>query len=308
MIITGQFADFYGKTMLPALRQIVWTKFNEYPEQWSQFVRSETSTRSIEQFSQVSGVGLFSKLTEGQPVGYDQPVQGFKSTFVHTRYGLGVKVSQDTIEDDQHGLVAEAHADLGRSCRESIEIDVASIFNNGFDGTNYPGPDGKALFASDHPLIKAGGSQSNLLSVAADLDVSSLQLALTDFETMKDSAGRRIRMPLPRLVVHPSNRWNAAEILKGDMRSDTANHTINAFKYAEGGNMMEFKVWQYLTDPDAWFLCGSPRDTKIAVFWRRKPYSKADFDFDTETGKFAMRYKKSQGWWDFYGVYGTPGA
>ena len=31
-------------------------------------------------------------------------------------------------------------------------------------------------------------------------------------------------------------------------------------------------------------------------------------DFDTETAKTAMRYKKSHGWFDFYGVYGTPGV
>ncbi len=306
MMIRGNFSDFFLETMLPALNQLIWNRFKQYPEQYSKVFDVQTSDRAIEQTSQVSGMGLFAPINEGGPVRYDQPVQGFDKTFIHSRFGLGFKVSQDLVEDDKMGLVAKMARELGRSCRETIELDAVSVFNNGFSG-GPTGPDGKVLFASDHPLVKSGGTQSNLLSVAADLDVISLQLALTDFETQRDSSGKLVHVPCRNLVIAPANRWNVMEILKGTMRADTANNTINAFKYAEDGTPEPF-IWRYLTDPDAWFLTAAPSETGLIWFWRRKPYTKGDVDWDTETGKTAMRYRKSHGWSDFYGVYGTPGA
>lgn len=306
MMIRGNFSDLFLQTMLPALNALIWNRYKQYPEQFSQVFDVQTSDRSIEQTSQVSGLGLFSSINESGPVRYDQPVQGFDKTFVHTRFGLGFKASQDLVEDDKFGLIAKMAKELGRSCRESIELDAVSTFNNGFSGS-YLGPDGQPLFSASHPLVKSGGVQSNILAVPADLDVVSLQLAMTDFETMRDSSGKLVHVPCRRMIIHPSNRWNAMEILKGTMRSDTANNTVNAFKYAEDGVPEPF-IWRYLTDPDAWFLAANPSETGLVWFWRRKPYTKGDFDFDTETGKTAMRYRKSHGWSDFYGVYGTPGA
>jgi hypothetical protein len=251
-------------------------------------------------------MGLFGALSEGEPVKYDKPVQGYDSTFTHTRFGLGYKVSQDVIEDDKIGLVAKMARELGRSGQYSIQIQAASVLNNAFSGS-YLGPDGVCLCSASHPLVKSGGLQSNLLSSPADLDVTSLELALTDFETQRDSSGKLIHVPCKKIIVAPVNRWNVHEILKSTKRSDTANNTDNAFKYAQDGMPDPF-IYPFLTDPDAWFLSGEPQDTGLVWFWRRRPYTKGDVDFDTETGKSAMRYKCSFGWHDSAGVYGTPGA
>jgi phage major head subunit gpT-like protein len=161
MIIRGNFSDFYLSTMLPALNSVIWNRYNQYPEQYSEIFRVETSTRSIEQYGEVSGVGLFLPISEGEPVRYDQGVQGFNSTFTHSRFGLGVKFSQDVIEDDKIGLVTKQHKELARSSRETLEIAGASTFNNGFSGS-FLGPDGVPLFSASHPLVKSGGVQNNL--------------------------------------------------------------------------------------------------------------------------------------------------
>jgi hypothetical protein len=265
-----------------------------------------TSTRAIEQFTQVSGVGLFSEIGEGEGVNYDQPIQGFDKTFRHRKWGNGFKATQELIEDEQWGLIRKTASDLALAGRESIEIEVWSDFNNAFD-TNYTGPDGKALCVTDHPLVKAGGVQSNALSVAADLDVVSLQLLLTLYETMKSSTGRFIHVPAKNLVVAPANRWTAYELTKSGMRPDTANNAVNATAYAEDGMPVPLVV-PYLTDPDAWFLTAPPAETGLVFFWRRKPYTKQWVEDPTETACTAVRYRLSHGWTDFYGVAGTPGA
>jgi len=307
VIIRGQFSDFFNETMLPALRATLWNEYDAYPTQFTEIFQIETSTRSIEQYSGVTGLGLFREIEEGEGISFDSPLQMFDKTFKHKRYGLGFKVSQDVVEDDKISLVTKQTKELAMSAKETQEIDAASTFNNAFTAASYAGPDGKALCASDHPLIKSGGSQSNILSVAADLDHTSLELALTDFEMMRDASGRLRHVPVKRVVVAPQNRFNVHEILKSVMRSDTANNTTNGLKYATDGMPDPF-VWRYLTDPDAWFLTSAPGRSGLVWFWRRKPYTKAGTDDLTETGRFMMRYRKSHGFYTFYGVYGTPGA
>ena len=55
------------------------------------------------------------------------------------------------------------------------------------------------------------------------------------------------------------------------MRSDTANHTINAFKNRV--NMPGFDeifLWEFLSDPDAWFICADPVDTELRWYGPRE--------------------------------------
>lgn len=307
MMIRGQFSDFFMGTMLPALNAKIWQSFRQKPLMYKRLYQVETSTRSIEQHSQVSGVGLMAEIPETGEVRMDQPVQGFDALFTHRKYGLGIETSRDLVEDDKIGLVRRGAVELGYSANETIEWDAASTFNNAFS-SSFAGPDGQPLCSLNHPLLKAGGVQANRLSTDADLDVDSLELALTDWETMRRSNGHQISLPTPRLLVPPALRWRGHELLKGKLRSDTANNTVNAFQYGESGAVDEIMVWSKLTDPDAWFLVAPPEHTGLVWYWRVKPYTRGFFDDKTERGGTILRYRKSQGFTDFYGVFGSPGA
>lgn len=307
MIIRGNFSDFFFETALPAMRAIVRNQYKLKRKMYRDIFDIDTSDRSIEQFSQMSGVGLAAEITEAGEVRTDQPVQGFDSLFKHRKFGLAVEMSQDMVEDDKWGLVRQITTDLADAVDETIEIDAASTLNNAFSGS-FLGPDAVALCSASHPQVKAGGVQSNILSVPADLDVTSLELALTDWETLKRSNGYHASLPTPRLLAAPANRWNAHEMLKGSWRSDTANRTINAFQHGENGPIDQILIWAKLTDPDAWFLLAPPAQTGLKWFWRRRPYQQGFADDRTERGGNAIRYKKSHGWNDYLGVYGTPGA
>lgn len=309
MLVRGQFRDFYLESMLPALERVIWNRYKRSAQVWPRiFDQASGATGGIFQTSQLSGVGNFRKITESADVEFDRPVQGYDKTFKPERFGLGIMVSQDMVEDDQKArLIPKQAAMLSNACAESLEIQMASDFNNGFDASGYPGLDGVALFSASHPLVKAGGVQNNLLSVAADFDNESLALALTDYETMLNSEGAQITLPTPRVLVAPANRWAVAEVIESKMRSDTANNATNPLAYAEGG-MPSWLVWKYLTDVDSWFLVADPTETGMLVVWTRKPYTRHGFRDESETGWTAMRYKMDHGWSDFYGVYGVSGG
>src|ERR1041385_7090260 len=116
-------------------------------------------------------------------------------------------------------------------------------------------------------------------------------------------------LPTPRVLVAAANRWNVTEILKSQMRSDTANHTANAFSLGtETGGTIEPLIWPYLTDPDAWFLVGPPSETETMWLDRKAPYTKSDYVEKSETGYVYMRYRSDYGAYGWRGIYGTPGA
>src|ERR1041384_3224393 len=264
MQIRGQFSNFFNETMLPALNAKIWQTFRAKKSMAKLILNSDTTNRSIVQYAQMAGVGLPTAIGETEDTPTDSFVQGFYKNFKPAKFGLGIAASQELVEDDKVGIISRRSVALANSIYQAREIQAASVFNNGFDGTNFPLPDGQALFASAHPLIKAGGTQSNVLAVAADLDVTSLELALTDWELIKTHEGFLQMLPTPRVLVASANRWNVTEILKSQMRSDTANHTANAFSLGtETGGTLEHLTLLYPSDPDAWFLVGDRKSTRL---------------------------------------------
>ena len=308
MQIRGQFSDFFFETMLPALNAKIWQNFKAKKPMYSRMLNTDTTTRSIEQYAQMAGVGLPSLIGETEDTPVDSFVQGFNKTFKPVKYGLGIAASQELVEDDKFGIISRRSVALSNSIYQAREIQGASVYNNAFDTTGaFYLPDGQPLCAAAHPLIKSGGTQNNLLSVAADLDIGSLELALTDWELTKTHEGFLQMLPKPSVLVASANRWNVSEILKSQMRSDTANNTRNAFQDNENGGTIDPIIWAYLTNPDAWFLTAPAAETETMWLDRKAPYTKADFIEKSETGYVYMRYRATMGAYGWRGIYGTPG-
>jgi phage major head subunit gpT-like protein len=307
MLVRANFGDLYLTSMLPAIDELIFQRYDRYPDNYTKIFRVMDSSRSIEQTTEVTGFGTFVQVGEGGRVSYDDPRQGFDKTYLHGQYALGFRITKVAIDDDKYGFIQKLGSELGRSAKETIEIIAAAIFNNGFDSA-YPGPDGKALFATDHPLV-GGGVQSNTLAVAADLDIPTLELMLTDFRKLVDHRGKKMRIVPTRLIIPPDLEWVAAELLGGTMRADTTNNTINAFRNRVGlSSFRDIQVWEYLTDPDAFFIAADKEDTELRFYWREKPNTIHDLDFDTRSIKTAMWFRMSAGWSGYLGVSGSPGA
>jgi phage major head subunit gpT-like protein len=308
MIIRRTFPDLNLETMLPAIDVVIQNKYSQYPPQFPEMFQMLKSTRGIEQTTEVVGLGQMVVIPEGEDTKYDEPGPGFNKTYQHVQYSLGYKVSRIAMDDDQFGYIKKLAQDLGRSAHETQEIVAAQIFNQGFNAS-FPGPDGKALFATDHPLPGGAGTQTNRAAVAADPDVVSLQLALTDFASTVDAKGKKIRIVPKTLVVPRALEFVAAELLGGPDRPDTANHTINAFRHRSGvPSFQNWMVWDYLTDPHAWFIVASPEDTELRYYTREAFNVLHDVDFDSRTVKTAGWMRFSCGFNSFYGVYGVPSS
>src|SRR5262249_5045622 len=153
---------------------------------------------------------------------------------------------------DKYGVVRKLSTELGRSGKETREVTAAVPFNQGF--TTAIGPDGVPLFSNLHPLV-GGGLQANKLSYASDPDVTSMQIALTMLRGTLYHREKKIRIPPRKAIFPPALEFIGAELLGGVDRPDTANRAINAFRRRSGMPSFDtWMVWDYLTDPDAWFI------------------------------------------------------
>jgi len=308
MIVRQQFTDLYLIDALPAIDDVIMGRYSRFPEQYSQMYRMKDSSRSIEQTTEITGLGTFVTTAEGEDTTYDQPLQAFDKTYTHVQRSLGFKVSRIAADDDRWGFIAKLGTELGKSAQETIEVLAASTYNNAFTAGVYAGPDLVALCSTAHPLV-GGGTQSNTLAAAADLDIGSLELALTDFRALVDHRGKKLRLVPNKLVVAPASEFLAAELLGGTWRSDTAEHTLNAFR--KRSNMPAFDSWfvyDYLTDPDAWFILSDLADTEMRFYWRERFNTAHEIHFDSRSIKTAGWMRFSFGFSAPWGVYGSPGV
>jgi len=299
--------DLYLKTALPMIDEVVMARYEQFAPEYPEIFRVLSSTRSIEQTTEVSGFGQFAVTPEGNDGFFDTAVPGYNQTYQPAQYSLGFIVSRIAMDDDKWGVVRKMAVELGKSAHETREVVAANVINGGFSGAN--GPDGVPLFSTAHPLVKSGGTQTNRAAVASQPSVTSIRLALADMRLTVDHAGKKVRIPPQKLIVPPQLAYQGAELLKGVDRSDTANRAINAFRQNTGMPAFDkLFVYDYLTDGAAWMIEGDRSLTELR-FYDREPFN------TTHNIQFRSRSIETMGWmrfavgWNgFYGIYGVPSS
>lgn len=286
-------AAFFGKT------------YAEKPMVCDMVFDLKKSSKAYEEYVEETGFGLAPVKAEGASISYDTDAQGYISRITNVTYGLGAKVTQEAIDDNQYEDVAKSKSGkLARSMRQTKENVYANILNRAFSGSGALGGDGKTLCASDHPTLS--GSQSNMGTVAADLSEASIEDMLTMIRLAKDSRGLRIQLKGVKLIVPPQLEFVATRIMSSANQSGTANNDINAIRsmgMLPGGIV----VWDYLSDSDAWFVKTDATDGMIRQ--QRKALALAqDNDFDTSNACMKATERYAGGWADWRGLWGNAGA
>ncbi len=300
--VRTQFGDLYLADALPAIAEVFQNEYDQYNPVGPAIFKMKGSNRSIEQTTGLTGFGRFVETPEGQPYNSDLAYQRFDKTFTHLKYTLGFKTTEELIDDDEFGIVEGFSRELAKSAQDTREIHAASQFNEAFSATNFTGGDGIELCATNHPLV--AGTEQNELTTSADLSVTSLRQALQDIADTTNDRGLLINLRAKYLLVPNELEWDAIELLKSNMRPDTANNATNAFS----SRNLEPMVWNYLTDADAWFLVCDKNQHDL-TWWDRKPLTLYSEEYGS-SGSMAtyakMRY--SFGWNDWRGIFGSPGA
>jgi hypothetical protein len=250
----------------------------------------------------VASFGTVPVKAEGAAVTYEDLASGFDATYQADTYELAFRASKEALDDEQEEVVSDAARALGSSMNYTYDVDHANLFNNGFTSTT-GSPDGVALFSTAHPLA-GGGTNQNRPTTDGDLSVAQLRVGLNDIANTKDDAGKIVHWRAKVLLVPYNAKWLAMELIGSELRADTADNALNAFK----DDGLVVVATPYLTDFNAFFLLAEPTKHNVRTYWREKPNVLHDWDFETSSMKVKIRARWRRGWSDWRGVYGTSGS
>jgi hypothetical protein len=293
------------KELLPGLNALFGLSYATYDQEHKEIYETETSERSFEEETKLSGFNAAPVKNEGSAIQYDNGQEAWTARYNHETIAMGFSLTEEAIEDNLYDSLAARYTKaLARSMAYTKQVKAAAVLNNGFT-SSYAGGDGQPLFSASHPLI-SGGTNSNIPSTAADLNETSLEAAVIQISLWTDERGLLIAARPKKLVVPPSLQFVATRLLETELRVGTNNNDINALK--NNGSVSEgYTINHFLTDTNAWFLTTDvPNGMKH--FERVALSQSMDGDFDTGNVRYKSRERYSFGWSDPLGMYGSAGA
>ena len=293
------------KELLPGLNALFGMEYAKYGEEHKEIYETETSERSFEEETKLSGFSTAPVKAEGSSIAYDNAQEAWSTRYTHETIALGFSITEEAVEDNLYdSLSARYTKALARAMAYTKQVKAAATLNNGFSGS-YTGGDGVALFSTAHPLV-GGGTNSNTPSTQVDLNETSLEAAVIQIAGWTDERGLLIAAKPRKLIVPPSLMFVAKRLLDTDLRVATADNDINALK-SMGSIPEGTSVNHFLTDTNAWFI-KTDVPNGLKHFVRSPMNTSMDGDFDTGNVRYKARERYSFGWSDPLGMWGSSGS
>lgn len=304
VMLRNNFSDLFSSSALPALEELFRHELTLHPMIREQLCRVVSTDKDIYQSSEIGDLQNFAEVGEGTDYSFVAPRQGANKTFVIKKYGLGFTISEEAVEDGKFDMIASAVKMLAESAIETQEVSAINLLNNGFGSVTTR--DGLSLFNTAHTL-PSGLTYRNRPSTFVDLSQSALDAALVDFETqfIRDS-GKIINMAPTMLVVPPSLKRYAMELVGSELKPDTDFNNMNSLK----GEGLRVVSSPRLTDSDAWFLMAPPEKNGLRIIKRKGIETKAagpDAGFVNDSIMYKSRYREEVGALDAIGAWGSQG-
>jgi phage major head subunit gpT-like protein len=207
------------KELLPGLNALFGLEYATYGQQHKEIYETESSERSFEEETKLSGFSAAPVKNEGSAIAYDNAQEAFTARYNHETIALGFSLTEEAIEDNLYdSLSARYTKALARAMAYTKQVKAAAVLNNGFtNSAQYYGGDGVPLFSASHPLV-SGGTNSNIPSTPADLNETSLEAAVIQIAAWTDERGLLIAAKPRKLVVPPSLQFVATRLLETELR------------------------------------------------------------------------------------------
>jgi Mu-like prophage major head subunit gpT len=290
------------KELLPGLNALFGLEYARYGEEHKEIYETETSERSFEEETKLSGFSAAPVKNEGSALAYDNAQEAWTARYNHETIALGFSLTEEAIEDNLYdSLSARYTKALARAMAYTKQVKAAAVLNNGYNAA-YAGGDGQALFSTAHPLVN-GGTNSNTFTTPSDLNETSLEAAVIQIAAWTDERGLLIAARPKKLIVPPALMFVATRLLDTELRVGTNNNDINAIK--NNGAIPEgYTVNHFLTSTNTWFLTTDvPNGMKH--FERIPLQNSMDGDFDTGNVRYKSRERYSFGYSDPLGMFSS---
>lgn len=269
--------------LLPTLRKIITKETESLPDYVPMMYSVESSSKAQEFMHGIGSAGQMKKWDDsGRQVHYEDIFKGYKSTWTHDKWSLGLEIERELLEDSLYPEVKGRTKALADSIYNTRQVHAALPFN---ECRTTEGPDGKMLAATDHPLgTQNAGTWSNL-ATSTTLNAENVEEIRNYAKSWTDDKGNKLNMKMDTLIVPSKLRKAALVIADTDREPDISDWNVNIWKGA-----VKVIEWEFLEDDDMWFFVDMKR-MKRFLYWfeRRKPSLQIDKeDFDTEVAKYKV--------------------
>jgi len=296
VMVRGAFSNL----LAPGFRKIVFETYKERPTEGDRWINMNKSQRAYEEDFPIAGFGTLLSKAEGQPVTFQDAIQGVLVRYLWTTFGLGFRITEEMMEDDLYGIMgAKMSKALGRSARNNFEIVAHAVLNNAFNTAINGFEAGVSLISTSHTTLR-GLSATNRPVTDTGISLPAVQAAIEAFHALNDESGLPV-MFIPKYVLYnPGDHWIVNQILKSEKLPGSNQNDINQLS-REGLTPL---LSHYLTDPLSWYIIADNHD--LNYFDRRAPRLTNTDDFETGDAKFKLTRRNGSGFGDWRGVYGSP--
>src|SRR5215469_3982227 len=177
------------KELVPGLNALFGLEYQRYQEEHKDIFTIESSERSFEEETKVTGFGPAPVKNEGEATQYDEAQESYTSRYTHETISLGFAITEEAFEDNLYDSLSKRYTKaLARSMAHTKQVKGAAVLNNSFNSL-FPGGDGVSLCNAQHPLIMGGVFNANTPSTPSDLNETSLEAAATTIALWLDDRG-----------------------------------------------------------------------------------------------------------------------
>ena len=274
------------------LRKDFRDEYKEYSPQYPGFLKVGSTDQPEIAAGLIAGPSRLLEMYDGEGVTYEPLVMGPKVAAIDKEFGLGIRITKRTVEDDQYGKVRAASKYLARATRLCYEFRAASFLDDAFTGSTFKGYDGLAWCATSHTFINNTGTWANTPTTQYAFSVAGVMAVQDLFMQLKDHNGDPVIMWPDSLVLgNSSGDWNKSyQIFKSMKEPFTAENQDNAIK-ARFAGMKEPLVSVYKSSAKSWFMIDSKYND--AHFLMRRPArmeEKEDWDTGALQTKVTTRF------------------
>mgnify|MGYP001160522495 CR=1 FL=1 len=292
------------KELLPGLNALFGLEYKRYGEEHKEIYEIENSERSFEEEVKLAGFGAAPVKPEGSGITYDAAQEAYIARYTHETIALGFAITEEAVEDNLYdSLSARYTKALARGMAYTKQVKAAAILNNATSGSFLYG-DGKALLATDHPLVN-GATNSNRPAAHADLNETSLEAAIIAMAGWTDEQGLLIAARPRKLILPPALQFVGERLLGGpkEARQGTADRDINAI-VSMGAIPEGYSINHWLTNTTQWFMLTDVPNA-LKHFVRAPMKTEMLGDFETGNARYKARERYSFGVSDALGIYGS---
>ena len=293
------------KELEPGLNALFGLEYKRYENQHAEIYTTESSDRAFEEEVMLSGFAQAQVKPEGSGVSFDNAQETYTARYSHETVALAFSITEEAIEDNLYDRLASRYTKaLARSMANTKQVKAVSPLINGLPSGSFTTGDGVTLFNTAHPTVS--GSVKNTLTVAADLNETSLEQSLIDIAAMTDERGLKIAARGVKMIIPSELQFTAERLMKSQGRVGTADNDVNAI-VSMGMIPQGYRINNFLTDTDAFYiLTDVPNGMKY--FERAGIKTAMEGDFDTGNVRYKARERYSFGVYDFRGIFASPGA